>query len=135
MAETLWAGRAAGCIDQAGLSGGRKGTCLSGWVKMGNGLHLSAFSSPACQPCCLFSMGLGLSLFSPQSQCPVLLVTCVPSLQLVSDTRRMSDIQWFQEAYGAVTRTVRVVASEQSRQQRGWVFIPGELLTAFAPKA
>nr|XP_017531994.1 phosphomevalonate kinase isoform X2 [Manis javanica] len=44
---------------------------------------------------------------------------------LVSDTRRMSDIQWFQEAYGAVTRTVRVVASEQSRQQRGWVFIPG----------
>lgn len=44
---------------------------------------------------------------------------------LVSDTRRMSDVQWFQEAYGAVTQTVRVVASEQSRQQRGWVFTPG----------
>lgn len=44
---------------------------------------------------------------------------------LVSDTRRMSDIQWFREAYGAVTQTVRVVASEQSRQQRGWVFTPG----------
>ncbi|XP_019518176.1 PREDICTED: phosphomevalonate kinase [Hipposideros armiger] len=44
---------------------------------------------------------------------------------LVSDTRRMSDIQWFQEAYGAVAQTVRVVASEQSRQQRGWVFTPG----------
>ncbi|OBS83132.1 hypothetical protein A6R68_22910 [Neotoma lepida] len=44
---------------------------------------------------------------------------------LVSDTRRVSDIQWFQEAYGAVTQTVRVVASEQSRQQRGWVFTPG----------
>ncbi|KAK2491024.1 hypothetical protein MC885_016473 [Smutsia gigantea] len=56
---------------------------------------------------------------------PVLLVTCVPSPQLVSDTRRISDIQWFQEAYGAVTQMVRVVASEQSRQQRGWVFIPG----------
>lgn len=44
---------------------------------------------------------------------------------LVSDTRRMSDVQWFREAYGAVTQTVRVVASEQSRQQRGWVFTPG----------
>ncbi|XP_042135328.1 phosphomevalonate kinase isoform X2 [Peromyscus maniculatus bairdii] len=44
---------------------------------------------------------------------------------LVSDTRRGSDIQWFQEAYGAVTQTVRVVASEQSRQHRGWVFTPG----------
>ncbi|NP_001161888.1 phosphomevalonate kinase [Sus scrofa] len=44
---------------------------------------------------------------------------------LVSDTRRLSDIQWFQETYGAVTQTVRVVATEQSRQQRGWVFIPG----------
>ncbi|XP_045717594.1 phosphomevalonate kinase isoform X1 [Phyllostomus hastatus] len=45
--------------------------------------------------------------------------------QLVSDTRRVSDIQWFQETYGAVTQTVRVVALEQSRQQRGWVFTPG----------
>ncbi|XP_023372194.1 phosphomevalonate kinase isoform X3 [Otolemur garnettii] len=44
---------------------------------------------------------------------------------LVSDTRRLSDIQWFQEAYGTVTQTVRVVALEQSRQQRGWVFTPG----------
>ncbi|XP_039107266.1 phosphomevalonate kinase isoform X2 [Hyaena hyaena] len=44
---------------------------------------------------------------------------------LVSDTRRPSDVQWFREAYGALTHTVRVVASEQSRRQRGWVFIPG----------
>ncbi|XP_075834533.1 phosphomevalonate kinase isoform X1 [Microtus pennsylvanicus] len=44
---------------------------------------------------------------------------------LVSDTRRVSDIQWFQEVYGTVTQTVRVVASEQTRQQRGWVFTPG----------
>ncbi|KAK2084366.1 hypothetical protein P7K49_037399 [Saguinus oedipus] len=43
---------------------------------------------------------------------------------LVSDTRRVSDIQWFREAYGAVTQMVRVVALEQSRQQRGWVFTP-----------
>ncbi|XP_039705739.1 phosphomevalonate kinase isoform X2 [Pteropus medius] len=44
---------------------------------------------------------------------------------LVSDARRMSDVQWFREAYGPVMQTVRVVASEQSRQQRGWVFTPG----------
>lgn len=49
---------------------------------------------------------------------------CQP-VWLVSDTRRLSDVQWFREAYGAVTQTVRVVASEQSRQQRGWVFTPG----------
>lgn len=44
---------------------------------------------------------------------------------LVSDARRLSDIQWFREAYGPVTKTVRVVASEKSRQERGWVFTPG----------
>lgn len=60
---------------------------------------------------------------------------CAPSLQLVSDARRMSDLQWFREAYGAVVQTVRVAASEQSRRQRGWAFTPGELLTAFAPRA
>lgn len=49
---------------------------------------------------------------------------CQP-VWLVSDTRRVSDIQWFREAYEAVTQTVRVVASEQSRRQRGWVFTPG----------
>lgn len=60
---------------------------------------------------------------------------CVLPLQLVSDTRRVSDVQWFQEAYGPVTQTVRVVASEQSRHQRGWVFMPGKLLRTFVPKA
>lgn len=44
---------------------------------------------------------------------------------LVSDARRLSDIQWFLEAYGPLTQTVRVVATEKSRQQRGWVFMPG----------
>nr|XP_048311543.1 phosphomevalonate kinase isoform X1 [Myodes glareolus] len=51
---------------------------------------------------------------------------------LVSDTRRVSDIQWFREVYGTVTQTVRVVASEQSRQQRGWVFTPGKLQMALS---
>ncbi|XP_077757003.1 phosphomevalonate kinase isoform X8 [Canis aureus] len=51
--------------------------------------------------------------------------------KLVSDTRRVSDIQWFREAYGALTQTVRVVASEQSRQQRGWVFTTGLTLVTW----
>lgn len=44
---------------------------------------------------------------------------------LVSDARRLSDIQWFLEAYESLTKTVRVVATEKSRQHRGWVFTPG----------
>lgn len=47
----------------------------------------------------------------------------------------MTDFQWFQDAYGPVVQTVRVVASEQSRQQRGWVFTPGKPLTTFVPKS
>lgn len=85
---------------------------------------------------CLCGGGPGLPA-TPQVPVPlscVLLVTCLCSfLQLVSDTRRVSDIQWFQEAYGALTQTVRVVALEQSRQQRGWVFTAGELCIAFVP--
>lgn len=111
---------AAGCSHRAGLPGGR----LSGtWG--------CALSPPALPRCRVFTVGLGLPLTPPP--CPAVPCTtscwspaCVPSLQLVSDTRRMSDLQWFREAYGAVTQTVRVVASEQSRQQRGWAFTPGE---------
>lgn len=68
----------------------------------------------------------------PSALCPLVTRLC-SFLQLVSDTRRLSDIQWFREAYGAMTQTVRVVASEQSRQQRGWEFTPGEPRTAFVP--
>ncbi|XP_068934121.1 phosphomevalonate kinase isoform X3 [Petaurus breviceps papuanus] len=44
------------------------------------------------------------------------------AIWLVSDARRVSDIQWFQSSFGDVTQLVRVVASEESRRQRGWVF-------------
>ncbi|XP_051849883.1 phosphomevalonate kinase isoform X2 [Antechinus flavipes] len=44
---------------------------------------------------------------------------------LVSDARRVSDIEWFQSSFGDVTQLVRVVASEESRRQRGWVFTAG----------
>lgn len=44
----------------------------------------------------------------------------------------MSDIQWFQEAYGAVTQTVRGGHGGEPAAA-GLVFTPGELLTTSAP--
>lgn len=47
-------------------------------------------------------------------------------MQVVSDTRRLSDVEWFQDAYGDVVQTVRVVATEETRKRRNWVFVTGE---------
>ncbi|KAM8921583.1 phosphomevalonate kinase [Pelodytes ibericus] len=43
---------------------------------------------------------------------------------IISDARRRSDVDWFVSSYGAVTQTVRVVASEETRTSRGWVYTP-----------
>lgn len=45
---------------------------------------------------------------------------------MVSDTRRLSDVEWFRDVYGDAVQTVRVVASEETRKRRNWVFIAGE---------
>ncbi|XP_062367546.1 phosphomevalonate kinase isoform X2 [Cinclus cinclus] len=42
---------------------------------------------------------------------------------VVSDTRRLSDVEWFRDAYGDVVQTVRVVATEETRKRRNWVFV------------
>ncbi|NXN96536.1 PMVK kinase, partial [Rhinopomastus cyanomelas] len=45
---------------------------------------------------------------------------------VVSDARRLSDVEWFRAAYGAAAvQTVRVVASEETRRRRNWVFVAG----------
>ncbi|NXV71654.1 PMVK kinase, partial [Atlantisia rogersi] len=44
---------------------------------------------------------------------------------VVSDTRRLSDVAWFRGAYGPAVQTVRVLASEETRRRRNWVFVPG----------
>ena len=41
---------------------------------------------------------------------------------LVSDARRPTDMKFFKEHYGSRVLTVRVFASEQVRQARGWVY-------------
>ncbi|XP_029820016.1 phosphomevalonate kinase [Manacus vitellinus] len=47
---------------------------------------------------------------------------------VVSDTRRLSDVEWFRDVYGDVVQTVRVVATEETRKRRNWVFVTALLL-------
>ncbi|XP_059422970.1 phosphomevalonate kinase [Carassius carassius] len=44
---------------------------------------------------------------------------------IISDCRRMSDVQWFHEEFPERCICVRVEASEQTRSQRGWRFNKG----------
>lgn len=44
---------------------------------------------------------------------------------IVSDVRRMSDVQFFKEHYPKVTKFVRIYASKSTREQRGFSFTPG----------
>ncbi|XP_070768445.1 phosphomevalonate kinase [Enoplosus armatus] len=44
---------------------------------------------------------------------------------VVSDARRLSDLQWFWSEFPRQTRSVRVQSSEKTRKQRGWSFIAG----------
>ncbi|XP_069796714.1 phosphomevalonate kinase isoform X2 [Narcine bancroftii] len=44
---------------------------------------------------------------------------------LISDARRLTDVEWFRTHFAAVTQTVRVKASQETRRQRGWTFTLG----------
>ncbi|KAJ8714508.1 hypothetical protein PYW07_002733 [Mythimna separata] len=44
---------------------------------------------------------------------------------IVSDIRRKTDIHWFKEKYGDLTRTIRIVADEATRIKRGFQFKSG----------
>jgi phosphomevalonate kinase len=44
---------------------------------------------------------------------------------IVSDTRRPTDLKWFKKNYGTAVKTVRVLADDDVRSKRGWVFTPG----------
>ncbi|NWQ98007.1 PMVK kinase, partial [Burhinus bistriatus] len=46
-------------------------------------------------------------------------------VQVVSDTRRLSDVEWFRDVYGDLVQTVRVVATEETRKRRSWIFVAG----------
>ncbi|KAM9310572.1 phosphomevalonate kinase [Pholidichthys leucotaenia] len=44
---------------------------------------------------------------------------------VVSDARRLSDLQWFRDRFPRQTRSVRVQSSEETRMERGWIFTTG----------
>jgi phosphomevalonate kinase len=44
----------------------------------------------------------------------------------VSDARRKTDLQWFRENFGSAVKTVRVVADDDVRKERGWQFTTGK---------
>ncbi|KAK2579197.1 hypothetical protein KPH14_002717 [Odynerus spinipes] len=44
---------------------------------------------------------------------------------IVSDARRKTDIQWFKENYGDACKAIRIIASPEIREQRGWKFTSG----------
>lgn len=44
---------------------------------------------------------------------------------IVSDARRLSDLQWFSREFPSQSRCVRVEASTETRRARGWEFTAG----------
>ncbi|XP_028984370.1 phosphomevalonate kinase [Betta splendens] len=44
---------------------------------------------------------------------------------VVSDARRLSDLQWFWSEFPRQTLSIRVECSEKTREQRGWSFTTG----------
>ncbi|XP_077697512.1 phosphomevalonate kinase isoform X2 [Eretmochelys imbricata] len=57
--------------------------------------------------------------------CRIVVEGVTQPVWVVSDTRRLSDVEWFQDVYGAAVQLVRVVATEETRKRRNWVFIVG----------
>jgi phosphomevalonate kinase len=50
---------------------------------------------------------------------------------IISDARRLTDVQFFRENYPDVVLFVRISASLTTRQNRGFVFTPGKMLYCF----
>jgi len=51
---------------------------------------------------------------------------------IIVDARRRTDVQYFDENYQSRVVKVRIVAGEETRQLRGWIFTPGECGTGSA---
>jgi len=49
----------------------------------------------------------------------------IPQIWIVSDARRLTDLEFFRLHFPDILFTVRVSASEACRRRRGWVFTPG----------
>ncbi|XP_075704554.1 phosphomevalonate kinase-like [Rhinoderma darwinii] len=56
--------------------------------------------------------------------CRLIVEGVMQPVWIISDSRRRSDVDWFLAAFGDVTQTVRVVASQETRRCRGWIYTP-----------
>ncbi|XP_060116686.1 phosphomevalonate kinase [Heteronotia binoei] len=57
--------------------------------------------------------------------CRIVVEGVVQPVWVVSDTRRLSDVEWFRDVYGDAVKVVRIVATEETRKRRDWVFVAG----------
>uniref|UniRef100_A0A8C5WLY8 Phosphomevalonate kinase n=1 Tax=Leptobrachium leishanense TaxID=445787 RepID=A0A8C5WLY8_9ANUR len=56
--------------------------------------------------------------------CKIIIKGVTQPVWVSIDARRKSDVDWFHSSYGAVTQTVRIVATDESRKSRGWIYAP-----------
>uniref|UniRef100_A0A8C7UZ78 Phosphomevalonate kinase n=1 Tax=Oncorhynchus mykiss TaxID=8022 RepID=A0A8C7UZ78_ONCMY len=61
--------------------------------------------------------------------CRVAIKAAQQPIWIVSDTRHLSDLQWFWRNYPSQSRCVRVEASEETRRERDWEFTTGAIPT------
>ncbi|XP_077177960.1 phosphomevalonate kinase [Paroedura picta] len=57
--------------------------------------------------------------------CRIVVEGVAQPIWVVSDTRRLSDVEWFRDVYGDLVKVVRIVAMEETRRRRDWVFVTG----------
>lgn len=48
------------------------------------------------------------------------------AIWIVSDIRRKTDLKWFRENNPDLTKTIRIIASNEIRTDRGWVHKNGK---------
>ncbi|KAF7692802.1 phosphomevalonate kinase [Silurus meridionalis] len=73
----------------------------------------------------MISWGERRRQWDPGFFCRMVVCGVTQPVWIVSDCRRMSDLQWFRSEYPQQCVSVRVEASEQTRAQRGWIFTAG----------
>uniref|UniRef100_A0A670YJ89 Phosphomevalonate kinase n=1 Tax=Pseudonaja textilis TaxID=8673 RepID=A0A670YJ89_PSETE len=59
--------------------------------------------------------------------CRIVVEGVTQPIWIVSDTRRSSDVEWFRDVYGDLVQIVRVIATEETRRRRNWVFVTGKM--------
>lgn len=59
----------------------------------------------------------------------VIVIAVGKDIWIFSDIRRKTDIHWFRTNYPGKIKTVRILANQDVRIARGWVYTEGKYLT------